>query len=499
MLTPDQISDFIEQDKNSLKKRLARKGLRYYEGDHDIRKYELYYFNAKGELVPDTTRSNIKIPHPFFTELVDQEVQYMLSGDEGFIKSDMPELQELLDEYFNENEDFTSELYEVLTGCVSKGFEYMYCYQGADDKLKFQAADSMGVVEVRARDTDDNTEYVIYWYVDRITEDNDKIKKIMVFDATNIYYYERVNDGEIVLDTDQELNPRPHVVYTDDKGDRYGSGFGFIPFFRLDNNRKQFSGLKPIKDLIDDYDLMSCGLSNNLQDVSEALYVVSGFQGDNLEELITNIKTKKHIGVDENGSVDIKTIDVPYQARQTKLDLDEKNIYRFGMGFNSAQLGDGNVTNVVIKSRYALLDLKCNKLEIRLRQFLRKILKIVLNEINEQNGTDYKPSDVKFEFKREVMTNALDNAQIEQIEATTRQTDINTLISLVGTLDDETVIQRICDVLDVDYEDIKGKLPVEGVAGAMGTLTASQTEPIPNEETEETPEPVEGGTDEQEE
>ena len=110
MLTPDQISDFIEQDKNSLKKRLARKGLRYYEGDHDIRKYELYYYNAKGELVLDTTRSNIKIPHPFFTELVDQEVQYMLSGDEGFIKSDMPELQELLDEYFNENEDFTSEL-----------------------------------------------------------------------------------------------------------------------------------------------------------------------------------------------------------------------------------------------------------------------------------------------------------------------------------------------------------------------------------------------------
>lgn len=29
-------------------------------------------------------------------------------------------------------------------------------------------ADSIGVVEVRAKDTDDNTECVIYWYVDRI-------------------------------------------------------------------------------------------------------------------------------------------------------------------------------------------------------------------------------------------------------------------------------------------------------------------------------------------
>ena len=134
----------------------------------------------------------------------------------------------------------------------------------------------------------------------------------------------------------------------------------------------------PIKDLIDDYDLMSCGLSNNIQDTNEALYVVKGFQGDNLDELMLNIKSKKHIGVDEEGDVEIRTVDIPYQARQTKLDLDEKNIYRFGMGFNSAQLGDGNVTNIVIKSRYALLDLKCNKLEIRLKQFKDRFCAIVL-------------------------------------------------------------------------------------------------------------------------
>ena len=80
----------------------------------------------------------------------------------------------------------------------------------------------------------------------------------------------------------------------------------------------------------------------------------------------------------------------------------------------SAQLGDGNITNIVIKSRYALLDLKCNKLEIRLRQFLRKILKVVLAEINDLNDTDYQQKDVYFEFEREVMTNASDNASIEK-------------------------------------------------------------------------------------
>lgn len=461
MLTESEILQFIQDDATSEKKWFAKTGLKYYEGDHDILNYKLYYFDANGNLVEDTTRSNIKISHPFFTELVDQEVQYMLSGKDGFIKSDLPELQQFLNEYFNENEDFRSELYELLTGAISKGFEYMYAYKNAEDKLSFQCADSIGVVEVRARDTDDGCEYVIYWYIDRIDKGQKKIKRIQVWDKDQTFFYVQSEEGKLQLDEGQKINPRPHTLYRTKDGELYYENFGFIPFFRLDNCRKQFSGLKHIKTLIDDYDLMSCGLSNNLQDASEYLVVVKGFQGDNLEELMQNVKIKKHIGVDGDGGggVEFKTVDVPYDARKVKLELDEKNIYRFGMGFNSAQIGDGNITNIVIKSRYALLDLKCNKLEIRLKQFLRKILKVVLQEINETNGTDYQSKDVYFDFQREIMTNAQDNAQIELTDAQKQQTQINTLLSLESTLGNELVVQNICEVLGIDYEEIKGKLP----------------------------------------
>lgn len=447
---------------SSEKKRFAREGLKYYEGDHDIKNYKLYYFNADGELIEDKTRSNIKISHPFFTELVDQQVQYMLSGKDGFLKSDFPELQVILDGDFNDNEDFTSELYETITGTIAKGFDYLYIYKNEEGKLAFQNADSLGVVEVRAKDSSDGNEYIIYHYVDRIEKGKKLIRRVQVWDKSQTYFYVWEDEDKLELDDSYKLNPRPHTVYKKD-GDEaiYYEDFGMIPFFRLDNGSKQFSGLKPIKALIDDYDLMSCGLSNNLQDASEYLVVVKGFQGDNLEELMQNVKTKKHIGVDgeSGGDVEFKTVDIPYQARQTKLELDEKNIYRFGMGFNSAQLGDGNITNIVIKSRYALLDLKCNKLEIRLKQLLRKILKVVIQQINEENGTDYQMKDIYFDFKREVMTNAQDNAQIELTDAQTEQTKINTMLSLESTLGNETVVQNICDILDIDYEEIKGKLP----------------------------------------
>lgn len=459
MLTIQEIKAFMDSDRTSEKKMCAERGQQYYEGRHEIENYRLFYFDSDGIVQEDKYRSNIKISHPFFTEIVDQQVQYMLSGAMGDnpIKSDLPELQEQLDLYFND--EFWSEMQDVLTGTIAKGFDYLYAYYSSEERLKFQYADSMGVVEVRAKDTDDKCAYVIYWYIDRIEKGHKVIKRIQVWDAIQVTYYVEI-DNKIVLDESEKTNPKPHIIRQDEKG-RWGSPFGFIPFFRLDNNRKQFSGLKPIKELIDDYDLMCCGLSNNITDAAESLFVVKGFQGDNLDELMQNIKVKKHIGVDNGGGIETHTVDIPYEARMKKAELDEKNIYRFGMAFNSSMVGDGNITNVVIKSRYALLDLKANKLEIKLKAFLKQIIEVVLDEVNRVNGTDYRLKDVWFDFKREIMTNAADNAQIELTDAQKEQVKINTLLGLAGRLDDETIIQSICEVLDIDYEEIKSKLPVQ--------------------------------------
>ena len=459
MLSIEEIKLFIDEDSSSERKSQAKVGQRYYEGDHDILNYRLFYYDADGEIQEDKTRSNIKISHPFYTELVDQQAQYMLNG-EKFIKSDIPELQLELDKVFND--DFTSELTEAITNAIVKGFGYMYGYKNRDNVFRFENADSMGVVEVRAKDTDDHCEYVIYWYIDKNTKTQKKVKRIQVWDKDYIYFYMQEDEGSIVLDDGEEFNPRPNYVYrkTNDDESLYYDTLGFIPFFRLDNNRKQISGLKPIKALIDDYDLMACGLSNNITDSAEAYYVVSGFQGDSLDELIHNLKTKKHIGVDAGGGVDVKTVDIPYQARVAKLQLDETNIYRFGMGFNSAQVGDGNITNVVIKSRYALLDLKCDKLEKNIKKFLREQIRVVLDDINKHNGTDYQLKDVYFDFQREIITNASDNASIEKVKADTKAVEINLLLGLNGVLDNETLITLICEQLDIDYNEIKDKLPI---------------------------------------
>ena len=465
MLTIDEIKMFIDDDATSEKKMLAKKGLQYYEANHDIKDYRIFYYNSDGVLVEDKTRSNVRISHPFFTELVDQAVQYILSGQERFAVSDIPELQSQLDDYFNKNEDFKAELSDILTGCIVKGFEYAYSFKNEQNKTSFMCADSIGVIEVRAKDTDSNTEYVIYWYIDRIEKGHKKIKRIQVWDKIQTWFYVQENDGEIKEDESETINPKPHTLYKKEGNEQIyeNGGFGFIPFFRLDNNKKQISDLKPIKDIIDDYDLMSCSLSNNLIDFDTPIHVVKGFDGDNLDELQQNLKTKKIIGLpdgESNSGVDVVTVDIPYQARQAKLELDEKNIYRFGFGLNTSGLKDTSATtNIAIKAAYSLLDLKCSKLIIKLKQFLRKILKVVLDEINEANGTDYESKQVDFVFEPDIMSNAQENAQIALTEAQEQQTRITTLMNLASQLDNETLMKAICDVMDIDYEEIKNRLP----------------------------------------
>lgn len=56
MLTPDEIKYLIDNDRTSEKKQFARTGERYYDGDHDIKKYRLFYYNADGELVEDNNK-----------------------------------------------------------------------------------------------------------------------------------------------------------------------------------------------------------------------------------------------------------------------------------------------------------------------------------------------------------------------------------------------------------------------------------------------------------
>lgn len=445
------ISTTINNDAHSTAKQEARKGVDYYEGRHDILKNRIFYIDDDGALREDKFASNIRIPHQFLTEQIDQKTQYLLANGLEY-ETDDETLKTYLAEYYDE--DFELFLQEIVEGGSQKGFEYAYARTNNADKLCFQVADALNVIPVY--DETNEVKRFLRHYKKDIIKDGKTVQIIIaeVWTDKETYYFTSEDGKEFKFDKNREFNPRPHVLAKVKDGTIAKRDYGRLPFYRYSNNKKEFSDLKPIKSLIDDYDLMNAFLSNNLQDFSEAIYVVSGFQGDDLSKLRQNIKAKKTVGVGTNGSVDVKTVQIPTEGRKLKMDIDKENIYKFGMAFDSTQIGDGNITNIVIKSRYTLLDMKANKTEVRVRTLLKWINEMVINDINRRYNSRYSPDDVSFIFTREAMVNENDVVSNEKIMAETRDIIIKSILQAAPRLDDETVLRLICEQFELDWEEV---------------------------------------------
>ena len=453
-----EVKRLVSNDRGSKLKQEMRTGIDYYEGKHDIANYRLFYFNNEGEIVEEKNRSNTRIAHQYFTELVDQKVQYLLSNPIE-VTTEQAGLQEYLDEYINE--DFQLMLQELVEGASQKSYEYAFWKIDTDNRLRFKTADALKIIPIY--DEFYNIEQIIYYYDDQIVKDNKQktVTKIQLWTKDEVFYFVQEDGQAVKLDNSVEYNPKPHLLAQ--KGeDKLGKGYGRVPFICLQNNRGKTNDLQPIKDLIDDYDMMACALSNNLIDFDHPIYAVRGYEGDNLSSLVTNLKTKKTVGVGENGGIDVITTNIPVEARKAKLEIDKEAIYKFGMGFDSSQTGDGNVTNVVIKSRYSLLDLKCNKIEVRLRAVLKEMLQLIVDNINELHGKAYDASEIEITMTRDVMANEIDNASIAKTEAETNQILINNIMIAAPRLDDRTVLELLAGILDVDPDEVEKALEEQG-------------------------------------
>lgn len=122
------------------------------------------------------------------------------------------------------------------------------------------------------------------------------------------------------------------------------------------------------------------------------------------------------------------------------------------------KMANRSIESLKGRCKYALLDLKANKLERRLKKMLKQLLKVVLDEINQQNGTGYQISDVKFEFTRSIMMNESENIANEKTEADIQQVRINTILNMATQIGDEQTLKALCDVMDWDFDELKEQL-----------------------------------------
>jgi SPP1 family phage portal protein len=393
----DIIQDYIDTH-DTLK---MREGVKYYFNKSEIKSRKKYYYDKAGNKIEDQEAINNKIPHGWHKLLVDQKVSYLV-GQELTITSEKKEFEVKLNELLGD--EFDDVLPELVKSASNKGREWLHPYIDEEGNFDYIVIPAEEVIPIHNNSKRKNIEAVIRYYLL-----DDETLKIELWDRDQVTYYEKVN-GQIVLDVSEEVNPAPHFFVGEE-----GAGWGEVPFIEFANNEEREPDLTFYKELIDAYDKVISGTTDNMEEIQSLVYVLKGYEGTNLAEFMEQLRYYKAIKVSEDGGVDTEQAEVPMEAVEKFLDRFEGNIFTFGQGVNTNTDKFGNSpSGVALKFLFSLLDMKSNVLE---RKFTKGLMWLVWYiaeylRITSQGEYDYKTA--KFTFNKSMLMNEMENAQIAQ-------------------------------------------------------------------------------------
>lgn len=210
-------------------------------------------------------------------------------------------------------------------------------------------------------------------------------------------------------------------------------GYGRLPILALKGNQDGRSELTPsIKSKIDAYDCILSDFADNLSRANDVYWVLNNFSGttEDIAEILEEISRVKAVANLSDGSgsgatAEPRTIEVPYAARQSALNLLERALYSDYMALDMASITGGSLTNVAIRSAMANLDLKADRYEWQVRHFVRDLL-LLLGLPTEQ-----------ISFKRQAIANA--SEVVADIRSMREDIDLQTALRLNPYISDEAL------------------------------------------------------------
>lgn len=141
---------------------------------------------------------------------------------------------------------------------------------------------------------------------------------------------------------------------------QYRHELGAVPFIPFRNNNITSDDLENIKPLIDVYDKVFSGFINDLDDIQELIFILTGYGGQDLNDFLQDLKKYKVIKLDPEDGADARTlsVEIPVEAREKVLEATRKAIFEQGMGFDPQPEKFGNQSGEALKFMYALLEMK---------------------------------------------------------------------------------------------------------------------------------------------
>ena len=207
---------------------------------------------------------------------------------------------------------------------------------------------------------------------------------LRVFDQEGVSVFRREKDGLIPVAPRQAYR---RTLRSDALGDVISEepGYGRLPLIPLRANTDGLSEFTPaIRAKIDAYDAILSDFADNLDRANDVYWVLNNFGGtmEDVAEMLEQISRLKAVAniSDVSGSgatAEPHTIEVPYAARRAALDLLERSLYQDYMALDMDALTGSSLTNVAIRVATANLNLKADRYEWQLRQFMTTLLEML--------------------------------------------------------------------------------------------------------------------------
>lgn len=381
----------------------------YYRGlNPRITKYEKIIYDMRGDAHVDKWTPNHKIASNFFNFAITQENQYLLGNGATFTKDDTK--AKLGDDFDTKLQDLGK---KALVGGVAFGF------------FNLDHIDTFSLLEFVPLYDEENGELragIRFWQVSP-----DKPMRATLYEEDGYTDYIRANDKSAMLHKKRPYKLKVRTSEADGEEIYDGENYPTFPIVPLWGNDKKQSELVGRQGTLDAFDLLNSNLINNLDEANYIYWVLTNCGGmDEMDDakFIEQLKTTHvaHADGDSGATAEAHTIESPYQASESAIQTIQRRLYEDFMCLDVNSLSAANKTATEIKAAYQPLDSKCDMYEYCVIEFVQKILKLA--------GIDDKVT-----FTRSKVVNKSD--------------EINTLLAAQAYLDDETIVEQVCQILGI--------------------------------------------------
>jgi SPP1 family phage portal protein len=381
----------------------------YYRGlNPRITKYEKIIYDMRGDAHVDKWTPNHKIASNFLNFAITQENQYLLGNGATFTKDDTK--AKLGNDFDTQLQDLGK---KALVGGVAFGF------------FNLDHIDTFSLLEFVPLYDEENGALragIRFWQVSP-----DKPMRATLYEEDGYTDYLRANDESAILHEKRPYKLKVRTSEADGEEIYDGENYPTFPIVPLWGNDKKQSELVGRQGTLDAFDLLNSNLVNNLDEANYIYWVLTNCGGmDEMDDakFIEQLKTTHvaHADGDSGATAEAHTIEAPYQASESAIQTIQRRLYEDFMCLDVNSLSAANKTATEIKAAYQPLDSKCDMYEYCVIEFVQKILELA--------GIDDKVT-----FTRSKVINKSD--------------EINTLLAAQAYLDDETIVEQVCQILGI--------------------------------------------------